>query len=145
MTTILRIKTEPGVVMPVKATNGSAGLDLSAFEDTHIYDGLHTPDVKVRTGICISVPPGYVGLLIERSSLHALGLTLANNVGVIDSDYTGEILIAIKNLTDNTIQIKKGQRIAQLIIVPIPDITLLNVDDLNESIRGCGGFGSTGS
>jgi dUTP pyrophosphatase len=135
------IKVLDGVELPTKSTEGSAGFDIAAYEDTYI---VCNRDVKVRTGIFLEIPVGYVGLLVERSSLHTKGLTLANNIGIIDSDYRGEVLIALKNETGETIPVQKGQRIAQLIIVAVPKIKLTQVSNVDETARGCGGFGSSG-
>ncbi len=139
------IKTLDGVKVPTKATQGSAGLDLAAYEDTFIYPHDCQLNVSVRTGVYVEIPHGYVGILAERSSLkRKYGLTLNNNLGIIDSDYRGEILIELENSTSGNVRVEKGQRIAQLVIVPSPDINLINVDDLNETKRGVGGFGSSG-
>ncbi len=141
----IMIKTSEGVKVPKLSTKGSAGFDIAAYEDTFVYSMDTGIDTRIRTGLYLEIPVGYVGLLVERSSLHTKGLTLANNIGIIDSDYRGEVQVAVTNLTKVTIKVEQGQRIAQLVIVPVPEIKLINVDDLNESIRGCGGFGSTGS
>ena len=135
------IKLLDGVELPKKSTEGSAGFDIAAYEDTYIVSNR---DVKVRTGVFLEIPVGYVGLLVERSSLHTKGLTLANNVGVIDSDYRGELLMALDNLTDNTVLVEKGQRLAQLLIMPVPDVEFTIVRDVDGTARGCGGFGSSG-
>lgn len=145
MSVNIMIKTLEGVKTPKLSTEGSAGFDIAAYEDTYIYSVDTGIDTRIRTGLYLEIPLGYVGLLVERSSLHTKGLTLANNIGIIDSDYRGEIQVAVANRTKGNIKVEQGQRIAQLIVVPVPEITLTNVEDLNESIRGCGGFGSTGA
>lgn len=146
MTINVMIKTLDGARTPSKATEGSAGLDLSAYEDTFIYPHDCQLSVSVRTGVYVEIPPGYVGILAERSSLKRKhGLTLNNNLGIIDSDYRGEILIELENTTDGNIRVERGQRIAQLVIVPNPEINLINVDGLNETKRGTGAFGSSGN
>lgn len=138
------IKTLDGATMPALATEGSAGLDLASHSDVAVYAEHRDIDIVVNTGVYLEIPVGYVGILVERSSLHKSGLTLANNVGIIDSDYRGEIQIALRNTTHGNIKIAKGQRIAQLVIVAIPQIRLTRTDILNETTRDTGGFGSTG-
>lgn len=140
-------KLNDKAIIPRRSTSGSAGMDLYASEDAYVYkmSEQSKESVKVKTGIAVQIPEGYVGLLIERSSLHGKGVTLANHVGVIDSDYRGEILIAVKAIYDGTHVVKAGQKIAQLVIVPVPELQIEIVESLNESGRGNGGFGSTGS
>jgi dUTP pyrophosphatase len=137
------------IKLPEMATDGSAGFDIAASQDAYVYhpDGVGTRmhSTKVQTGIHLEIPKGYVGLLVERSSLHTKGLTLANNIGVIDSDYRGELLIAVKSTSARTIKVEKGQKLAQLIIMPIPAVRLIGVRELNETARGIGGFGHTGT
>ncbi len=125
-----------------RATEGSAGLDLSCLE-TLIIDPQTT--LLVPTGIAVAIPSGFVGKVYIRSSLAVkMGITLVNSVGVIDSDYRGEIKIALYNISPHPVNILGGERIAQLVIEPIlmPDLEF--VDDLPETLRGEGGFGSTG-
>lgn len=148
MTINVKVKGEhKDALLPHKATIGSAAFDLYALEDTYVHPvGVPNNDsTKVRTGMSLAIPEGYVGLLIERSSLHSKGVTLANNVGVIDSDYRGEVLIAVTSLTNTTVKIEKGQRIAQLLIVATPQVSLHVVRELDETTRHVGGFGSTGN
>lgn len=137
----------PDAILPHKATKGAAGYDLFALEDTYVYKMSDTnkESHKVRTGLALAIPEGYVGLLIERSSLHGKGATLANNVGVIDSDYRGEVLIAVTGLHNETLKIEKGQRIAQLVITTVPESHLVVTENLDETNRATGGFGSTGA
>lgn len=134
------IKLTSNVICPSFATEGSAGFDLESIEDLFIK-GINQI-VKIHTGISLEIPRGYVGLLIERSSLHKSQLQLVNSVGVIDSDYRGEIILLLRTLEDNTF-ISKGQRLAQLVIMKLPNIKFLEVNELNETVRGKGGFGST--
>lgn len=148
MTINVKVKGEhKDALLPNKATPGSAAFDLYALEDTYVHaiSVTNNDSTKVRTGMSLAIPQGYVGLLIERSSLHGKGITLANNVGVIDSDYRGEILIAVKSLTNTTVKIEQGQRIAQLLIVATPQVNLHVVRELDETTRYVGGFGSTGN
>lgn len=143
MTINLLLTLEQGAKIPKRSTEGSAGFDLSAYEDTIIYNHSLADCIRVRTGISCEIPNGYVGLLIERSSLHTRGLSLANNIGVIDSDYRGEILIPLVS-TSTMVKVKKGSRLAQLVILALPEIELVTVRKLNESGRSAGRFGSTG-
>ena len=137
-------KLSPEAVTPSYSKIGDAGLDLTAIS----YD--KTPDfIEYGTGIAVEIPAGYVGLLFPRSSVTKKDLMLKNSVGVIDSNYRGEIKLrfATLNLTAPYI---KGQyydideRVGQLIIVPIPTIELVEKEELSDSNRGEGGFGSTG-
>lgn len=130
---------------PYYASAGAAGMDLSACIDEQIVipAGKHK---IIPTGIAISLPSNeYVALVYVRSSLgFKKGVTLSNSVGVIDSDYRGEIKVSLANLSDNDFTVNPGDRIAQLVITPvcIPNITV--TDELSETERGDGGFGSTG-
>ena len=135
----------------IETTRGSeyaAGLDLYATADYTIYAG---EAVKVSTGIAAEIPPGYFGAVYARSGLATKeGLRPANCVGVIDADYRGEIIVAIHNdslpigyyPTEKTIH--KGDRIAQLVIQPCMPVVLQEVEELTDTPRGEGGFGSTG-
>ncbi len=138
-------KLDPRAQLPVRSTPGSAGADLHAVLD----EPLPVPPggrVSVPTGIAIGLPgPETVGLVYARSGLAVKhGLTLSNGVGVIDSDYTGEIRVGLVNLSDQPYTIQPGERIAQLVVAPVclPEFVL--VDALEETQRGAGGFGSTG-
>ena len=134
--------THPHAELPTRAHPTDAGLDLAASETTHIAPGVVT---LVPTGIAVAIPDGYFGLLTARSSLAAKkAMTLANGVGIIDSDYRGEIKIPIIPLDGCHNLIQAGQKIAQLIILPIATPTIEVVSELPESARGQGGFGSTG-
>ena len=134
--------THPHAKLPTRAHPTDAGLDLAASETTHIAPGVVT---LVPTGIAVAIPEGHVGLLAARSSLAVKkAMTLANGVGVIDSDYRGEIKVPIIPLDGCHNLIQAGQKIAQLIIMPIALPTVEVVSELPESVRGLGGFGSTG-
>ncbi len=133
---------------PKKATDGSAGYDLYSVEDVdmsqyYVDDKAHL----LKTGIAVGIPEGYVGLLFARSSLHKKHLTLANSVGVIDSDYRGEIKVALKctDSMDTNQFITKGERVAQVLIIPYLDTEFEEVDNLDVTLRGTGGFGHSGS
>ena len=142
----LKVKrTDPRVQLPGRATAGRAGMDLRALleEPLTLEPGGRA---SVPTGIAIGLPsPETVGLVFARSGLAIKhGLALSNGVGVIDSDYTGEIRVGLVNLSDTAYTIQPDERIAQLVVMPVclPDI--LEVEELDQTERGAGGFGSTG-
>lgn len=135
--------TRPGADLPTRAHPTDAGLDLYAAETVQIAPRVVT---LVPTGIAVAIPAGYTGLLISRSSLAVKkAMTLANGVGVIDSDYRGEIKVPIIPLDGCHNLIQAGTRIAQLLILPIALPTVEVVSELPDSERGHGGFGSTGA
>lgn len=128
--------------MPYKKHYSDAGWDLRASEAHKIYPGW---DATVHTGVRIEIPPGYMGLAVPRSSLGLKGLVLKNTVGIIDSDYRGEIILHVRNVEKNKILfLKQYERFAQLIIVPISLEGLEVVEEINTTDRGDGGFGHTG-
>lgn len=132
--------------LPTYATTGSAGLDLRAClnEDVIIKPGERA---KIPTGLAIQLPhAGVVGLVFARSgNAWKHGISLANAVGVIDSDYTGEVQVLITNFDlENDFIVKDGERIAQLVFMPVFQADLVEVEKLVETERGSGGFGSTG-
>ena len=138
-------KLREGAVVPQRATSGSAGLDLSAC----LEQPLAIPAggrALIPTGIAIALPgPAYVALLFARSSLGVRrGLMLTNGVGVIDSDYRGEVLVNLANIGDEAYEIAPFERVAQLIVTPVVLPELVETDVLDETERGEGGFGSTG-
>lgn len=138
----LRVQTEQFV--PKYETSGSAGLDLAANngEPIKIKPG---EVVKIPTGVRVHIPQGYFGAIYPRSSTGVKKqLMLANTVGIIDSDYRGEILLFFTNVGNNTKTINKGDRLAQMIIQPYYQAPIRIVDSLEETERGEGGFGSTG-
>ncbi len=130
---------------PFYATEGAAGMDLAACIDEPATVPPHGR-AMIPTGIAIQLPSrNLVGLVFPRSGLAARhGISLANAVGVIDSDYTGEILCPVQNLGEADYTIHPGDRIAQLVFVPVVTAGLRFVDELDETKRGSGGFGSTG-
>lgn len=143
------VKVEDPVLTPTKATDGSAGFDLRAKKETLLSTGER---VLVGTGVRATIPEDHVGLLFPRSSLSKFGVQMTNSVGVIDSDYRGEIMASLMyNGTTgwNGYTIPKYERIVQLVIVPVPQFEV-SVDKYsteeqwNNTIRGTGGFGSTG-
>ena len=142
MNTLPARLTHPHAELPTRAHPTDAGLDLAASETTQVAPRVVT---LVPTGIAVAIPAGHVGILAARSSLAVKkAMTLANGVGVIDSDYRGEIKIPIIPLDGCHNLIQAGQKIAQLIILPIATPTVEVVAELPDSERGHGGFGSTG-
>lgn len=137
-------KLVENAVVPKYAKQGDAGLDLTAV--SFRYEAEHDCFVY-GTGLALEIPKGYVGLIFPRSSNSKTTAYLTNSVGVIDSGYRGEIMVKFKNRTagDNRAPYKPGDRVAQLIIMPYPNITFVETDKLSESERGTGGYGSTGS
>ena len=130
--------------IPTKGTRFSAGFDLYADVDGKItlFPG---ECMQIYSGIAVEIPDGYVGLVFSRSGISTRqGLCLANGVGVIDSDYRGNVGIPIRNHSSETQVIIPHERIAQMIILKIPDIFLYETAELSETDRGAGGFGSTG-
>lgn len=123
-----------------KKTSGAAGFDLYPSEELTIqaYSVAY-----IDTKIHVSIPKGMVGLIIERSSLHHKGLALINSVGVIDSDYRGSLIMPIQNNYGDATRIYKNVALAQIIFIGAPDIYLQKVEQLDDTIRGHGGFGST--
>ncbi len=130
-------------VLPAYQTSGSAAFDLAIIEDLVIAP---RAIVKVRTGLVIQTPPGYVLILASRSSNPIKkGIDLANSIGVIDSDYRGpedEILLALVNLTEHEVRLEKGDRVAQGMIIPVVQAEIAEIETIEEPSRG--GFGSTG-
>ena len=128
----------PTATLPTYATDGAAGMDLYADEDDEVCLG--AGPVRVRTGIALSIPPGYEAQVRPRSGLSSAGVVVA--LGTIDSDYRGEVMVVMSSSSPHSIY--RGNRIAQLIIAPVVRAELVEVDDLDETARGAGGFGSTG-
>lgn len=131
-------KLHPDAKAPYQATAGSAGFDLTAVSkeenDYCIWYG---------TGLAVEIPEGHVGLVFPRSSIYKTGLLLTNSVGVIDSDYRGEISAVFTNIEFHK-EYNVGDRIAQLVIMPIPAVKFEESEELTETKRGAGGYGSTG-
>ena len=135
-------KIHDNAVIPQYAKPGDAGLDLTATWTS--YDA-ETSIKAYGTGLCVEIPTGYVGLLFPRSSVHKLGLTLANSVGVVDSGYRGELILKFRVLnegSDHSYEV--GDRVGQFLILPYPKVEFQEVKELEASDRGEGGFGSTG-
>ena len=127
---------------PHHGSAGAAGNDLISQFDEFIHPG----ETKlIKTGTAMSVPEGHFGMLVPRSSIcNKRGLVMANSCGIIDSDYRGEIMVPYRNLGKEPVHLKEGERIAQILIIPVvvPDFQL--VTELEDTDRGEGGFGSTG-
>lgn len=135
-------KTHPDAITPTRGTEFSAGLDL--YSAGEYFVGSEDSSM-VETGIAVEIPEGYVGLLNIRSSLGAKRhLRLSNCQGIIDSDYRGSIKCAIYNDNSEPAIIHKGDKIAQLVVVPYLYLDPMEVDELDDTVRGEGGFGSTG-
>lgn len=131
--------------MPRRATDGSAGYDL--FADLPSAMAIHPGQtVFVKTGVAIEFDTkGFVALIYARSGLATnFGITLANSVGVIDSDYRGELIVALFNNSESSYLLHPSERVAQLVLTPIFTPEVVEVDELTETSRGNGGFGSTG-
>ena len=133
----------PDAALPTVQHPGDAGLDLRSVVDVVVAPGERA---MVPTGVAVAIPSGHAGLVLPRSGLASRsGLTLANAPGLIDAGYRGEIICAVVNLDRETpVAIAKGDRIAQLVVVAVPDVKPTWVAELPGSARGTGGFGSTG-
>jgi dUTP pyrophosphatase len=136
-------RLDPDASLPEQAHPGDAGLDLRSVMDIEVKPGERA---MVRTGLAVAIPEGHAGLVLPRSGLASRqGLTLSNAPGLIDAGYRGEVVCAVVNLDrEEPVSIAKGDRIAQLVIVQLPEVRPEWVDELPGSTRGEGGFGSTG-
>jgi dUTP pyrophosphatase len=138
---ILKIKKlVPDAVLPSYAHPGDAGLDMYANETVIINPG---ESVKIKTGISIEIPDGYVGLVWDKSGL-STNHKIKTLGGVIDSGYRGESLIGLINLGQEPYTIEKGHKVAQMLIQKIERVDVVEVGELADTTRGAGGFGSTG-
>ena len=137
-------RLRPDGSLPSAQHAGDAGLDLRAAIDATVKPGERA---MVPTGVAVAIPDGHAGLVLPRSGLATThGLTLSNSPGLIDAGYRGEVICSVVNLDrDEAVEIHTGDRIAQLVIVELPDVTPTWVDELPDSARGEGGFGSTGT
>lgn len=131
--------------VPVCGSKYSAGYDLYSICDEKITIGPHET-VKMKTGIALEIPEGYFGAIFARSGIATKrGLRPANCTGVVDSDYRGELIVALHNDTDQVQLVEPGERIAQLVIMPYLSVTFEESNYLDETLRGDKGFGSTGT
>lgn len=137
-------KLNPNAILPVYGTEFSAGADICACLDAPLTIA---PDktILIKTGLALEIPEGYAGLVYARSSLAAkCGLAPANKVGVIDSDYRGELMVPLHNHSGKPQLISENERIAQIIFTPYLKAIFQEAEELNDTVRGTGGFGSTG-
>ncbi|MFT5507395.1 MAG: dUTP pyrophosphatase [Hyphomicrobiaceae bacterium] len=143
---IQRLPHSEGLALPAYQTVGSAGMDLAAA----VAEGaplqlLQGKRALVPTGLAVAVPVGFEMQIRPRSGLaHKHGVTVLNTPGTIDSDYRGEVQVMLINLGDAPFEITRGERIAQAVIAPVVQATIIEVATLDETARGAGGFGSTG-
>ena len=136
---VVECRVDNAVYLPKRANATDAGADLRSTEKLEIYPG---ETKMIDTGVAVKIPQGFGGFVFNRSGQGKNGIIVLNGVGVIDSDYRGNIKIALKNISENRYQIEVGDRIAQLVILPV--ILCDFVDSWNDTERGTGGFGSTG-
>ena len=143
MTKLAFQRLDPDAALPERAHPGDAGFDLRSIEDVEVGPGERA---MVRTGLAVAIPDGHAGLVLPRSGLASMhGLTLANAPGLIDSGYRGEVICSVVNLDPHeSVKIAGGDRIAQLVVVEVPELRPGWVDELPPSSRGESGFGSTG-
>ena len=145
----VKIKLLPHGTMPIKMTEGSSGFDIinptrgivKYTVGTYKYGALESNLYLIPLGFALEIPSGYEGQLRLRSSAAKQGYLIPNAPATIDSDYRGEVCLLVQK--PNTVELAKGDRIAQLIFQKVPQIKLLQVDELSDTIRGSGGFGST--
>lgn len=137
---VLECLVSPGAQLPKRAHSTDAGADLFSHEACEIYPG---EQKLVDTGIAIKIPRGFAGFVYNRSSQGKKGITIPHGVGVIDSDYRGNLKVLLKNIGEDPYTIVVGDRIAQLVIQPIQLVDFK--DTWNDTARGTGGFGSTGN
>lgn len=137
-------RLDPEMPLPERAHPGDAGFDLRSAVDIEVQPGERA---MVPTGLAVAIPEGHAGLVLPRSGLASKhGLTMANAPGLIDAGYRGELICAVVNLDrEHPVKIGRGDRIAQIVIVAVPDLEAAWVDELPPSTRGAGGFGSTGT
>lgn len=137
-------KLNKNAIIPNRGSEFSAGYDLYACLEEPVNVKANQT-VKIPTGLAMEIPVGYAGMIFARSGLSTKkGLAPANKVGVCDSDYRGEYIVALHNHSDNDAVVNPGERIAQLVIIPFLSVDFVEADKLNDTVRGSGGFGSTG-
>jgi len=136
-------KLHSKAVLPIRGSEHAAGYDLTSV-GYEIFNSEGYGYIEYQTGLAIMIPTGYVGLLFPRSSVSKTGLILANCVGVIDSDYRGEIKARFKWIQDTT-RYNVGDRVCQLIIIKYEELTFEEVEELEQTARATSGFGSTGN
>ncbi len=144
---IHRLKHGEGLPLPVQQSELAAGLDLAAaLPEDEPLDLAPGARALVPTGFAMELPAGFEAQVRPRSGLaHKHGVTVLNSPGTIDADYRGEIKVLLVNLGAETFVVERGMRIAQMVVQSVPRVTLVEVEKLNDSARGSGGFGSTGT
>lgn len=136
-------RLDPDLPMPKRAHLGDGGVDLHAREGVRLEPGQWR---AIPTGVAVAIPEGHAGLVTPRSGLAARwGIGVVNGPGLVDSGYRGEIMVILINQSSEPVELSRGDRIAQLVVVPIAAEEFVEVDDLSETPRGVGGLGSTGS
>ncbi len=136
-------KLDPKAQVPSYGSAAAAGADLYALTGAVLQPG---QTALMHTGIALEIPEGYAGLIYARSGLATKrGLAPANKVGVIDADYRGEIMVSLHNHSSQVQSVEAGERIAQLVVTPFLRVEFDETDDLSDTARGAGGFGSTGT
>ena len=140
---VKRLPNSGGLPLPAYASKGASGMDVVAAETLTLRPGARA---AVPTGMALAIPEGWEVQVRPRSGL-ALnhGITCLNSPGTIDSDYRGEVKIILANLSDDHFEVKRGDRIAQLVPAQVQRAVMVEVDQLDETVRGWGGFGSTGT
>lgn len=139
---VKRLPHAEGLALPAYATEGAAGMDVVAAEDVTLAPGARH---AVATGLALAIPPGFEVQVRPRSGLALKhGITVPNTPGTIDSDYRGELKVILINHGSEVFAIQRGDRIAQLVLAPVTRAGWLEVEQLDETARGAGGFGSTG-
>jgi dUTP pyrophosphatase len=139
---ILRLPNNPDLPLPAYETAQAAGMDLRAAEDAVLQPGARQ---MIATGLAIALPEGFEAQVRPRSGLAAKhGITCLNSPGTVDADYRGELKVILINLGQEPFVLKRGDRIAQMVIAPVTRANLIESDALDDTARGAGGFGSTG-
>lgn len=137
-------KLREGAIMPTRGSEYAAGSDLYACIDAPVVIAPHET-IMIGTGLAMEIPAGYAGLIYPRSGIASKrGLAPANKVGVVDPDYRGEFMVAMHNHSTEPATIEPGERIVQLVITPFLTADFEETDELSDTVRGAGGFGSTG-
>lgn len=140
MSEILEVlKLNPEAKLPTRAHAGDAGVDLYALNDCKLTSRI---PVKIQTGIAMAIPQGFVGMICDRSSMGAKGIRVLG--GIVDAGYRGEVQVLLILLSDGEFEIKKGDKIAQMLIMPVNLCEVKETKELSNTSRSSGGFGSTG-
>ena len=140
---VMRLPHHDGLPLPARQTAGAAGYDVCSAEDATLQPMERR---LLKTGLALAIPPGFEAQVRPRSGLAVKhGLTLPNTPATIDSDYRGELMVAVINLGTQPVQVTRGMRIAQLVFQRVEAVELREVAELPASVRGAGGFGSTGT